>query len=592
MDYPFLESHIRALYRLLGHRKDEYTDVKCIDVNAKQLIATALLQGEDTFVEWAKKYNGSGNVFVGRNPRSIDRKVCRIGCFTLDLDPIRAVGTAATEEMVRQCRKTATAILAKYRGGLCADSGNGVLLVFRVQELKETFSAFDQALGLFQDKIQKEFCEGTGVICDRTQDAARLIKVIGTMSTKGDKTQWRISKWSDAIPHPPYKISSAINGPPGEVRRPESGVYALSTGDPSPTARLKNAEDAMARLNPRRAEDYYSWLSVGMSLKEFGDVGLQLWRQWSKRSDKYQDGVCETKWPTFRRDSLDSSSKLTIGTVIKWANEDSPILAAVSMADHAERVLHDDLNELSDTLAQDDPVEWLAKPFVARGSIVFTAGLPETLKTWIMADLAVETARGGKWLGVFPTTAVNVLFLDQERFAGETNRRMAGLLASKGLVAATLKGKLFVRSGDSLALDSQASVARLCRWIEKRCIGLVVVDSFATTHRQDENNRIGIQSVLETVKSMRDKYKCSFVFIDHENKMAFSDKRDEIAPSSYRMVGSVGKVAAAEAVMVVKRTDNDSAIIYHTKSTLAKAHDPVQVRIQDVRGGVEIKALG
>ncbi len=600
MENQFLEHHVRALYRLLGHRKDEYTDVKCIDVNAKQLIATALLQGEDSFVEWAKKYNGAGNVFCGRNPRSADRKVCRIGTFSLDLDPERPAGTAASDEMVRQCRESALSLGTRFPNGYCADSGNGSLLLWRVNYPGEK-SQFERALQAFQKEAQKLCPEGVKV--DETHDAARLIKVIGTMSTKGYRKDWRVSRFI-TLPNPPYSHSTILTAFIERGRNTASVSSVQTIGNESrnlplldasisPTDRLRSAEDAMQRLGPHRAEDYHTWLKVGFALKEFGDVGLQLWDQWSRRSPKYQAGDCVRKWQTFGRSSLDDLPKLSIGTIIAWANEDSPIRAVSgnTLVGDTGGQLNDDLLDLSDSLRDAKPPEWLACPFVARGSIVFTSGLPETLKTWCMADLAIEAARGGKWLDLVSTGQVNVLFLNQERTADETNNRFNKLLAAKGLTSDSLNKRLFVRHGDSVSFDDQRSVDRLCRWIDKKKIGLVIIDSFVTAHKQDENSRTVMQTVFETIKSIRDKYGCAIVFIDHETKSAFQDKQDGIAPSAYRMAGSVGKVAASECVITVKKQDAESAILYHTKSTITRASEPIQVRIADVRGGVEIKAL-
>ena len=328
-DILFLESHVRALYRLLGHRKGEYTDVRVIDVNKKGSapLARKLLQGEESFVAFAKQWNGEGNVFVGRNPRSADAKVCRIGCFTLDIDPEREAGTASTAVQFQRAIEAARKIVQTYRSGYIAESGNGTLVVYRTPEYDGDFKAYERALARLQDEAQKLCPEGVKV--DATHDSARLIKVIGTMSTKGDRKDWRVSRF-DRIPSPPYRVSEALRPFLSAVSVEDSSIKAgqpihnLSETTLSPTARLKNAEDALTRLGAHRAEDYDSWLKVGIALKEFGDVGLQLWRTWSKKSPKYKEGDCEGKWGSFKRDSLTDGPKLSIGTIIKWAEQDSP----------------------------------------------------------------------------------------------------------------------------------------------------------------------------------------------------------------------------------------------------------------------------
>ena len=71
-------------------------------------------------------------------------------------------------------------------------------------------------------------------------------------------------------------------------------------------------------------------------------------------------------------------------------------------------------------LVDEKPVEWICKPFIAEQSIGIVGGLPESRKSWILVDLAIECARGGGlWMGKFPVKGCKVLLIDQERSKGE-----------------------------------------------------------------------------------------------------------------------------------------------------------------------------
>jgi P4 family phage/plasmid primase-like protien len=67
--------------------------------------------------------------------------------------------------------------------------------------------------------------------------------------------------------------------------------------------REKDVRGWLAVLDP---DDYDLWLRVGMALngwtKQGGGNGLALWVSWSKGSEKYEAGVCEAKWDSFRRE--------------------------------------------------------------------------------------------------------------------------------------------------------------------------------------------------------------------------------------------------------------------------------------------------
>lgn len=237
-------------------------------------------------------------------------------------------------------------------------------------------------------------------------------------------------------------------------------------------------------------------------------------------------------------------------------------------------------------------VEWLVPSIIAKKSIGFVAGLPETGKTWVLIDLAVECARGGgMWLGRFPCKAAKVLFIDQERFKGETQRRFRAVMTAKDLAPKDLKGNLFIRCGTTTRINLDTSYQAFRKELEDIRPDIVLIDSFATFHTVEENNRGEIQTVLEQIKRLRTEFGCTFIFVDHENKGAFHAKDEDEQPSAFRMAGSVAKPAAAEFVLTVRRADPDTSMVYHTKSTLASVVSPFQVSVRDVDGKDKIKVV-
>jgi|GEM_PF-1207881 len=100
-------------------------------------------------------------------------------------------------------------------------------------------------------------------------------------------------------------IGSTAASIPDELRR-ETGAPA------SPTAR-KTAEaaplsprfigmlrSAIKSLPPSYPDNYDAWLKCGMSLYDLGDVGLELWKQISRKCPRYREGACEEKWRSFK----------------------------------------------------------------------------------------------------------------------------------------------------------------------------------------------------------------------------------------------------------------------------------------------------
>lgn len=241
------------------------------------------------------------------------------------------------------------------------------------------------------------------------------------------------------------------------------------------------------------------------------------------------------------------------------------------------------LSSLSVFMAQEEKVEWLVPSLIARGAIGFVAGLPETCKSWLCMDLAIAVASGQDWAGLFTTKRAKVLFIDQERFAGETRRRFRAILNARGLSIADVEGYLTVQAGSSRKIDIDASYEALQRDLKDLAPDLVIIDSFATFHTKEENNRSDIQVVLERTKELRSKYGCSIIYIDHEGKGAHQDQKegDEV-PHLVRMAGSIAKPASAELVLTVRKKAPGMAGVYVTKSTLAKASNPFVVTVEDL----------
>jgi len=246
---------------------------------------------------------------------------------------------------------------------------------------------------------------------------------------------------------------------------------------------------------------------------------------------------------------------------------------------------------IANFLALNDKVTWIAPGIISDKSLGFIAGLPETGKTWICMDLAIECARGGGyWLGKFPVKDCKVLYIDQERWKGETKRRLAAIIGAKAASKDSVNGKLFIKSGTTIRLDLQHSFDAFRREIEKLRPDLIIVDSFATFHTKEENNRKDIQEVLERVKQIRNEFGCAFLFVDHEGKSVFSD--EDKTPTMAKMVGSIGKPAAAEYVLTVRKETNGS-MVFHTKSTLGPALEPFLVKVEDLaedKSKISVKA--
>ncbi len=169
-----------------------------------------------------------------------DKQVTRRRWLLIDLDPARPSGTSATDEQLGAAKAKARAVYKHLDGigwptPLVAESGNGMHLLYAADlpnddESTALVKAVLLALGERFDDAQ--------IKVDRTVfNAARIVKLYGTVANKGDHTTaapWRLSKLVDtparAVVTPEQlrgliPSATASTAPPATTRQP--GTFSL-----------------------------------------------------------------------------------------------------------------------------------------------------------------------------------------------------------------------------------------------------------------------------------------------------------------------------------------------------------------------------
>jgi hypothetical protein len=71
-------------------------------------------------------------------------------------------------------------------------------------------------------------------------------------------------------------------------------------------------------VDPKLADDRMTWIQMGLALRSAGDDKLEVWKEWSRQSRKYDEGCCEKEWSSF------NPTRVTMGTVHYLAKKHSP----------------------------------------------------------------------------------------------------------------------------------------------------------------------------------------------------------------------------------------------------------------------------
>jgi P4 family phage/plasmid primase-like protien len=94
----------------------------------------------------------------------------------------------------------------------------------------------------------------------------------------------------------------------------------ISQQDSELSFTINDIETLLDMINESRNNNYADWLSVGMCLHNINPKYLLLWEKWSQQSEKYEEGTCEKKWDSFKKDK----NGLKIGSLLLWAKNENP----------------------------------------------------------------------------------------------------------------------------------------------------------------------------------------------------------------------------------------------------------------------------
>lgn len=98
----------------------------------------------------------------------------------------------------------------------------------------------------------------------------------------------------------------------------------------------KKVNILLNKISSTRADNYDTWLSVGMALYNTNFYLLKQWIRWSKQSSKYKKGECKKKWSSFDNKR---KHKYNLNSLENWANVDSK---HVTKHEHVYQRLYDE----------------------------------------------------------------------------------------------------------------------------------------------------------------------------------------------------------------------------------------------------------
>ena len=225
-----------------------------------------------------------------------------------------------------------------------------------------------------------------------------------------------------------------------------------------------------------------------------------------------------------------------------------------------------------------EPVAWLWPGRIALGKLTLIAGDPGLGKSWVSLDLAARVSLGAPWPDNRDTCAPlgGVVILTAEDGLADTVRPR---LDAMGADVARIVAIDAVKDGDRLlpvnlerdllAIDETIKQVPDCR--------LVVIDPLsAYLGKTDSHNNADVRGLLHPLGELADRNKVAVVGVTHLNKGTGGS-------ALYRATGSLAFVAAARAVLMVVRDQEDKRrrLVISAKNNLAPETPGMGFVLQD-----------
>lgn len=170
--------------------------------------------------------------------------------------------------------------------------------------------------------------------------------------------------------------------------------YSLTERGGVPVATAQTFDDLRSALKHVDADDYTTWVNVGMVLKPYGENGYKIWTEWASTSEKFDAAAQRRKW---ERD-ISTPHSITYRSIFRmaidngWAGNTHDVHQNTAAPDGTPDVHPLSLKRATDSGAgQVNVFEYLYDDFMSTGVNV-VAGAPGVGKTTLIVPMALATA--------------------------------------------------------------------------------------------------------------------------------------------------------------------------------------------------------
>ena len=398
------------------------------------------------------------------------------------------------------------------------------------------------------------------------KDISRVLRVAGFWHQKGAPQLVRIVAVGERYTR--AQILEAF--PPLAATKKAPPATAAPRGHSDEAGRLRGA----LRYIP--ADDYATWISVGLALKdELGDAGFALWRDWSMSSVKFDEDACRPKWASLAPQGHGAGNLINLARENGWvdhrdaaleaqgsrlakgllAEQEAP-LSVVRDERRQGKVPFDWRKDLVSAPALAarafPPIVWLVPGTMVEG-LSLLVGRPKLGKSWFILDLciAIASERGCFMVSVEPGTRGDVLYLALEDNLRRLQRRLKKLCPT-GVTPERLEFHTEWPRSD------QGGIEALREWTaEHPNAKMVVIDTLAAIRPLGGNDGYGKDyAAIAAIQKLSMETGVSIVVLHHDRKAEADDAFDTVS-------GTLGITGAADTILILRRDPVSHMCVLH-----------------------------